>query len=215
VANLKQETDNLHNEIYSTNFKNSIKNEKLLGQYTILEKKKSLFNHYAKESQDKVQEIIKKTEESSKLIPGTKEHTESINKIAELKDKHLYHNSKTLEAIKEFNKETEVLKDIVTEESDKEIKDNIHESFFSLGSVFTTKFESLNGIGQFASSILLLNYVVVSSLTTIVFILYGDYLLKKFNIEVKYPKLAKLILLAKKFRNYNLILSFSFIFVSA
>jgi len=109
VANLKQETDNLHNEIYLTNLKNSIRNEKLLSQYSILKDQNKTFNHYAKESQDKFQEIIKKTEESNNLVPGTKEHTEAINKIAELKAQHFYHNSKTLEAIKEFNKENEVL----------------------------------------------------------------------------------------------------------
>jgi hypothetical protein len=71
-----------------------------------------------------------------------------------------------------------------------------------IGSEILPSFENLNGIGQFAFSLIMLNYVVLSSLTTLAFIFYGNYLISRFNLEVKYPRLAKIIQLRRKFQNY-------------
>jgi len=76
-------------------------------------------------------------------------------------------------------------------------------------------FENLNGIGQLAFSLILLNYVILSSLITLAYIFYGDYLIKRFNLEVKYPKLAKVIALRRKFQTYYFTISFLTIAVIA
>jgi len=105
----------------------------------------------------------------------------------------------SLDGIKINKTELEnIIQKEVTEEL-KVSKNNTTESF--IGLEFLNKFEELNSIGQFALSILILNYVVISLLFTIVTILYGNYLIKKYNIEVKYPKLAKLLHLIENLKN--------------
>jgi hypothetical protein len=67
---------------------------------------------------------------------------------------------------------------------------------------------------KIAFSFLLLNQIILSSIISIIYIFYGDYLLKKFNIEQKYPKLAKVIELRRKFQNYYLLISIGWIISS-
>jgi hypothetical protein len=55
--------------------------------------------------------------------------------------------------------------------------------------------------------LLFLNSAIISGLISIVFIFYGDYLINKFQLEIKFPKLAKIIQLRRKFQKYYLILS--------
>ena len=73
-------------------------------------------------------------------------------------------------------------------------------------------FESINIFKRIALSLLLLKGVILSSVFSLIFILYGDYLLKKYNIESRYPKLAKIIQLRRKFQRYYMILSILMIF---
>lgn len=47
-------------------------------------------------------------------------------------------------------------------------------------------------------------FVIVVSIISIVFIFYGNKLLDYFNLEARYPKLAKLIILRRKFNQYYL-----------
>jgi len=63
-------------------------------------------------------------------------------------------------------------------------------------------FEKLGGVQQLAVGILLGKSVILSSLISIIFIFYGDILLDKYNIANKYPKLAKIIELRKKYQRY-------------
>jgi len=90
----------------------------------------------------------------------------------------------------------------------KEISSNIDEdtnkSFMFSGLI--ENYEKLDFMGKIALGLLLLNYVLISSLISIIFIFYGDYLIKKYQIEVKYPKLAKIISLRRKFQKYYLIM---------
>jgi hypothetical protein len=62
-----------------------------------------------------------------------------------------------------------------------------------------------------AAALLLLNSGLVSCLISIAIILYGDYLLEKYNLKQRYPKLAKFIELRQKFKKYNLYLNIIFI----
>jgi len=69
------------------------------------------------------------------------------------------------------------------------------------------RFETLDTLEKFAISIILLKSVLITALISIVFIFYGDYLIKKYNLELRYPKIANIIHLRRKFSRYYLILN--------
>ena len=87
-----------------------------------------------------------------------------------------------------------------------EIQDDINQSsLFSFD--FNEIFKNLNIDEQLALCNLVFNQLILSNIIGISLILYGDYLIKRFNLENKYPKLAKLIHLRNKFKEYNLKIS--------
>jgi hypothetical protein len=63
-------------------------------------------------------------------------------------------------------------------------------------------FESLNGIKKLAVCLILGKSMIFSALLSIVFVFYGNILIEKYDIENKYPKLAKLIQLRQKYQKY-------------
>jgi hypothetical protein len=63
-------------------------------------------------------------------------------------------------------------------------------------------FKTLEGVQQLAVGIFLGKSVILSSLISIIFIFYGDILLDKYKIAEKFPKLAKIIELRKKYQKY-------------
>ncbi len=71
--------------------------------------------------------------------------------------------------------------------------------FFDLTSL------NLSLLGLFSLSLLILNQVIFSCIISIIFIFYGDYLVNKFKIENRYPRLYKLISLRRKFQAYYLL----------
>lgn len=83
----------------------------------------------------------------------------------------------------------------------------------SIYSDLFAEFHSLNGIKQMAVSLLLLKSALFSSFISIIFIFYGDYLINKYNLEVRFPKVANIIKLRKKYTRYYLISNFLFIFI--
>ena len=73
--------------------------------------------------------------------------------------------------------------------------------------------DSLSKEELLAFSGLLLNSLVLSYVVSIILVLYGDYLIKRFDLENKYPKLAKFIQLRRKLQNYYLKVCFVWIFI--
>ena len=63
---------------------------------------------------------------------------------------------------------------------------------------------SLTILELFAFISLCFNFVILSALLSIIFILYGDFLIKHFNLETKYPKLANFINFRKKITKYTM-----------
>ena len=63
-------------------------------------------------------------------------------------------------------------------------------------------FEGLNGIKKIAASMILGKSVIFSALISIIFIFYGNILIDKYDLENRYPRLAKLIQLRQKFQKY-------------
>jgi len=51
-------------------------------------------------------------------------------------------------------------------------------------------YEALDLLGKIAVGFLLLNYALFNCFITLVFILYGNYLIEKFDLESRYPKLV-------------------------
>jgi hypothetical protein len=61
---------------------------------------------------------------------------------------------------------------------------------------------------------ILLSLAMIMSLISILSIFYGEYLIKKYDLENKYPKIASFINLRRKFQNYYLMLSILFMITS-
>ncbi len=61
---------------------------------------------------------------------------------------------------------------------------------------------------------ILLNSLVLSHTISIILTLYGDYLINKFNLEDRYPRLAKLIHLRRTLQAYYLKISLIWIFLA-
>ena len=70
-------------------------------------------------------------------------------------------------------------------------------------------------MGKLSVSLFFLNYAILQALSSILVIFYGVYLLKKFKIEEKFPRLSKFISLRRKFQAYYLFSSVSVIFLAA
>lgn len=122
-----------------------------------------------------------------------------------------------LKKVSDITANSKTTAESVTENSNNLCSDfenfDIKKSF--IGSDLLEAYENLNGISQFAVSLMLINYGVINAVITIIFILYGDYLINKFQLDKKYPKVARIIALRKKFQRYYLFLSFFFIIFSS
>jgi uncharacterized phage infection (PIP) family protein YhgE len=155
----------------------------------------------------KLIEIINITDKLNQAKSGSAEEIALKSQLEELNlqlntlrfklnDRFTSLKKNTTELEETFSKEQTDTEQTVTDD------DIITPSKSFIGSEFLPSFENLNGIGQFAFSLIMLNYVVLSSLTTLAFIFYGNYLISRFNLEIKYPRLAKIIQLRRKFQNY-------------
>ena len=65
-------------------------------------------------------------------------------------------------------------------------------------------FENLDGIGKLAFLSIFSNTLILVCSISIIYTLFGNYLINRFNLEEKYPKLNKFIKLRVKFQNYYL-----------
>ena len=74
-------------------------------------------------------------------------------------------------------------------------------------------FDSLNGIQKLMLTLLFSSSLILWCLFTIIINLYGNYLLNGFNLEVKYPRLAKIINYRRKLTTYYVISNFLMIVI--
>lgn len=111
-------------------------------------------------------------------------------------------NPEILQKLRE-SKELEDFKKRLVESNllESELEDNINKSSI----LDVDWFKGLNVLQQIGLSFLIFKGIILSCLTSIIFIFFGDYLLNKYDIEVRFPKLAKIIKLRRKFSNYYLI----------
>ena len=75
--------------------------------------------------------------------------------------------------------------------------------------------ETLSGLQLFAFSIVCFNGLILNALLSILFILYGDFLIRYFKLEERYPKLAKFIQIRRKLQNFSIKYNLAVIFFCA
>lgn len=71
----------------------------------------------------------------------------------------------------------------------------------------------INLIQNLFISILLLNSIVFSCIVSIIFTLFGDYLIEKYSLDKRWPRFAKFIALRRKFQSYYLKLNIILIII--
>jgi hypothetical protein len=105
----------------------------------------------------------------------------------------------------EYKEALEVLKNNPDSSSSNLIfeTDEINKSF--IFSRLIEQFENMNTISKLAISLLITKSILLSSLISIIFVLYGDYLIKKYELESRFPKLERIIKLRRAFQKYYLI----------
>lgn len=115
-----------------------------------------------------------------------------------------------VEALKAFHPEdisvgqsSSQLKDTSARSLEEAKDEEINKSF--IFAFFMENFENMDSISKLCVTLLLGSSLLVSSLSSIIFVLYGDYLIEKYQLEVKFPKLAKIIYYRRKFQRYYLI----------
>ncbi len=86
----------------------------------------------------------------------------------------------------------------------KDIKKN---SMFGLEELLN-KFESLDGISKLAFSLAFNSSVILGCLFSIILNLYGNYLLDRFKLEERFPKIARIINYRRKLSKYYIISNF-------
>uniref|UniRef100_UPI0030FF2D46 hypothetical protein n=1 Tax=Singerocybe alboinfundibuliformis TaxID=1346812 RepID=UPI0030FF2D46 len=157
------------------------------------------------ESRAEIQAEIEKlkAESQKSMIPDELDYLSKINLKIE--------NKKTqLKEINEALQKAISKAQLETDESQTNVEKGIDSldyetKIYNLFSAIIEQFEHLDNYSKIAVSMLLLKSTLISALVSIVFIFYGDYLINKYNIETRFPKLAKIILLRRKFSRYYLL----------
>ena len=97
-----------------------------------------------------------------------------------------------------FQKQDEIITPSLHLEQSKDIKKS---NIFNFDN-FDEWFNNLDVVKQLSFSLLLTHGVVISALTNIIFVYYGNILIDKFNLETRYPKLKKIIEYRNKFSQF-------------
>lgn len=151
--------------------------------------------------------------------------------IEDLKIKKSLNNGNNLSEMEENKIISEPNLNLQIEQTEQNIKQNFDKidqigksidiDFYDIkkSSIFISDFnlqnflDSLSKEELLAFSGLLLNGLALNYVFNIILVLYGDYLIKRFDLENRYPKLAKLIQLRRKLQQYYLKLCFTWIFI--
>lgn len=133
--------------------------------------------------------------------------TNKVNKIIE---NNLYENTSLSEinnSMKEINNE---LVEIINK-----IDDSLNNEFIGL-EIFNhlqSYYIKLNYFQSFALAHLSGFMFISLSLISLISLYFGDYLIERFNIEDRYPRIFKFVKLRRKFQRFYLILDLSIIFI--
>ena len=151
--------------------------------------------------------------------------------IEDLKIKKSLNNGNNLSEMEENKIISEPNLNLQIEQTEQNIKQNFDKidkigksidiDFYDIkkSSIFISDFnlqnflDSLSKEELLAFSGLLLNSLILSYTISIILILYGDYLIKRFDLESRFPRLAKFIKLRRTLQNYYLKICFVWIFM--
>lgn len=118
--------------------------------------------------------------------------------------------SSALNFSKELSKET--VEEKILEKINEDIKSS---SMFDFDlSAIWDSFDSLDGISKLVCFVMFSNYVVLSCIFSILINLYGNYLMEKYNLEERYPKIAFFIKYRRKLSKYYIFSNFLFIIIT-
>lgn len=87
-------------------------------------------------------------------------------------------------------------------------------SIFPVDFDFSSWIKEFTVVEQIALGGLCFSMFIVSNLFTIILILYGNYLIKRFDLENRYPNFSKFIQIRQKLSAYYLKYSFTMIFMA-
>nr|WGO76445.1 hypothetical protein [Lentinula edodes] len=160
-------------------------------------------------------DLMKVIEEKKvKFEKGDKSITQEMIRKDELKKIELESNENkgTVELNKAIEKGVNFSKDISKEKDDSKILELINENvkkstMFDLDELLTS-FESLSGISKLACTMLFSSSIILWCIFGILLNLYGNYLLDRFNLEERYPKIALFINYRRKLSKYYIMSNF-------
>ena len=160
-------------------------------------------------------EVINLNEKKSRITEELKKITELeslASRGVKLSEGNVKLVSNKASLLSDMNYYDRQLKE-TTKKLDQAIEGINKSSILNIDFNFEKFVESLTVEEKLAFCGLVFNHLILTNTITIILILYGDYLLKRFDLVNKYPKIAKFIQLRKKFQGYYLKISFLWIFL--
>lgn len=171
---------------------------------------------------NKTQAIVKDIELSTKAKNELQTREAEINSINNkaLQGQNLSTDEQNKVAQEQFvkaqiqNYDNQINSDInKIEELRKLIEDSKKNSVFISEFDYQKFLDNLSKEELLAFSGLLLNSLVLSYSISIILVLYGNYLITRFDLENRYPKLAKFIKIRRQIQNYYIKICFCWIFI--
>lgn len=183
---------------------NNIKNELIACQQRIINQQKQL------------QELESKVENLQNTIPAVSEEDMSnfetgFTRLNNSLNNLNQNDSNVINAIKESKNIESLFRDYIDKFKGNKFLDgfNINDYFNNINQFLSSlNHEQLGAIVHISGSI-----AIFYCMLTIIFTVFGDKLIIKFNLESKYPKLAGLIRLRRKYLEYNMIFNILLIFL--
>lgn len=103
------------------------------------------------------------------------------------------------------NRNQSINNSLITNDSNESINNNndpTNSTSLIFGEELVVLFDSLSAFAQTIFIFVMLKAVLISALFNLIFIFYGNFILNKFNLENKFPKLAKYIKMRTTFVRY-------------
>jgi hypothetical protein len=205
--------------IFAQSIKDNAVKDKLINQLDDNRKLVEKIENLKKEKGDIIEKIVKSQEnidinENINKITGAKNNlVETINNNASKNIEEDISNSVSI-IVEKSNKVNNVFKDMINKyneilnSSNNSNNNLLLEGYFDniKNSLSNLTYEQLGAIVHISGSLFIL-----FCLFTIISIIYGDRLIIYFNLEEKFPKLAKYIQLRRKYLEFNLILNITLI----
>jgi len=184
--NLNKETNKLKEEIFELEKSQSETKTSVVAKISSLKEEMTEM----KKQVDKVKEKLNKKNDTDII---TKEDLNSNSDLQYYLSQADINWKKTVNYLKEFENEMN--------------KKNFLPENFNFSDLYKNLTnDQLGGIG-----LLMFSQVLIGSAISIIFVFFGEYLIQRYNLENKYPKLAKFIQLRRKFQRYYLLLNIFYI----